>query len=84
MDENKKVLNEEELDDVSGGIKLGTSATRKVIKAVQETGLANGAGELENNAGRGGYCPYTEDRTCRMNRNFDGGEFCQECGWRAW
>ena len=35
----------------------------------------------ENN----GYCPYTEDRNCRIDKEgFVDGEKCQHCGWRAW
>ena len=36
---------------------------------------------------RGGYCPYTEDRSCRMEivGSFDNdNEICKECGYRAW
>ena len=35
----------------------------------------------------GGYCPYTTDRSCRIEAvgNFDpNNEICQDCGWRAW
>lgn len=34
----------------------------------------------------GGYCPYTPDRNCRVERqgNWEDGEFCKLCGWRAW
>ena len=34
-----------------------------------------------------GYCPYTEDRGCRVKEvgNFDNNnERCRYCEWRAW
>ena len=35
----------------------------------------------------GGYCPYTEDRNCRIESvgSFDNNnEDCKYCGYRAW
>ena len=34
-----------------------------------------------------GYCPYTEDRKCRLEcvgRFDNSNEDCQTCGYRAW
>ena len=78
MDENKKALREEELDEVTGG----AGARLVDPEGGFKMGAVNGNTSIDSN--KSGYCPYTEDRRCRMNRNFDGGEFCQECGWRAW
>ena len=36
---------------------------------------------------RGGYCPYPEDRTCRVEAvgHWDNdNQICRECSWRAW
>ena len=36
---------------------------------------------------RGGYCPYTTDRQCRMEivGHFDPkNEICRTCDWKAW
>ena len=89
MDENKKALSEEELDEVTGGagaVQLNAGARLVDPEGGYKMGAVRTAvnGNTSIDSNKSGYCPYTEDRRCRMNRNFDGGEFCQECGWRAW
>ena len=55
----------------------------KKIESLEEEKVTGGAAK----GYRGGYCPYTEDRTCRMEcvKSFDNdNEDCKYCGWRAW
>ena len=53
----------------------------------EETSQANGGSAKILREFRGGYCPYTTDRVCRMEivGHFDPeNEECVTCGWRAW
>ena len=55
---------------------------KKVLKEESTKDVTGGARSY-----KGGYCPYTEDRNCRLEQvgSFDPkNEICVECGWRAW
>ncbi|MBR4455302.1 MAG: hypothetical protein IKS32_03655 [Solobacterium sp.] len=49
--------------------------------------LNEGEVEMVNSASSFGYCPYTEDRNCRIMYvgGFDNSnEECRTCSYRAW
>ena len=59
---------------------------KKELQEAEDTQVAGGSSQRGT-----GYCPYTEDRSCRVPSQGtfkpwgEGKEsFCEECGWRAW
>lgn len=63
------------------GIEMEDNKEKEVLTMQEVDEVSGGSGYS------GGYCPYTEDRNCRLELvgSFDNdNEDCRTCGWRAW
>lgn len=55
------------------------------IREAKSNNMEEVSAGINIGASGSGYCPYTEDRTCRTSKGgWKDDQECRECGWRAW